>query len=119
MVEPPTYRQLTAVVSAYASPGFRTSEVREQVLAALYRMFHPLRGGSNGTGWPLGRAVLAQEVAVMLATLPGVDMSRELNVQLFPDTAGRGGGRQGGVERLELGSTELILSFDHQVRIRR
>jgi hypothetical protein len=56
---------------------------------------------------------------VMLAALPGLDMSRELSVQLFPDAAGRSGGRQGGVERLELAPTELILSFDHQVRIRR
>jgi predicted phage baseplate assembly protein len=119
LVQPPTYRQLTVVVSGRASAGSRPPEVREEVLAALYRMFHPRRGGPNGTGWPLGRAVLAQEVAVQLATLPGLDMTRELSVQLFPDAAGRGGGRQGGVERLELGPTELILSFDHQVRVRR
>lgn len=119
MVEPPTYRQLTVVVSAHATAGSRPSEVRDQVLSALYRMFHPRRGGPNGTGWPLGRAVLAQEVAVMLAALPGLDMSRELSVQLFPDAAGRSGGRQGAVDRLELAPTELILSFDHQVRIRR
>ena len=120
VVEPPTYRQLTVVVSAHARPGFRSAAVREDVLRALNTFLHPLRGGPDGTGWPLGRAVQAQEVTVVLAGVPGLDMSRELSVQLFPDTAGRAAGQQGNrVERFELGPTELIFSFEHQVRVRR
>jgi predicted phage baseplate assembly protein len=120
VVEPPGYRQLTVVVSAFARPGYPPPDVRDEVLGALNRLFHPLRGGPDGTGWPLGRAVQAQEVALVLAALPGIDMSRELAVQLFPDTAGRAAGQAGGrVERVELAPTELIFSFEHQVRIRR
>ncbi len=120
VVEPPTYRQLTVVVSAYARSGFRNADVRNDVISALNRFFHPLRGGPDGTGWPLGRAVQAQEVTVVLAGVPGLDMSRELSVQLFPDTVGRTGAQQADrVERFELGPTELVLSFEHQVRVRR
>ncbi|HEU5266827.1 MAG TPA: putative baseplate assembly protein, partial [Jatrophihabitans sp.] len=120
VVEPPTYRQLTVVVSAHARPGFRGPAVRDDVISALNTLFHPLCGGPDGTGWPLGRAVQAQEVTVVLAAVPGLDMSRDLSVQLFPDTAGRAGGQQGNrVERLELGPTELVFSFEHQVRVRR
>jgi predicted phage baseplate assembly protein len=120
VVEPPTYRQLTVVVSAHARPGFRTAEVRDDVVRALNYLFHPLHGGPDGTGWPLGRAVQAQEVTVVLAGVPGLDMSRDLSVQLFPDAAGRGGGPPGTrVERLELGPTDLVYSFEHQVRVRR
>lgn len=120
VVEPPAYRQLTVVVSAFARPGFPAADVREDVLGAVNRLLHPLHGGPDGTGWPLGRAVQAQEVSLVLAALPGIDMSRELSVQLFPDAAGRAAGQPGGrVERVELGPTELVFSFEHQVRIRR
>ncbi len=120
VAEPPTYRQLTAVVSAHARPGFRPQDVRDAVLSTLNRLFNPVTGGPEGTGWPLGRAVQAQEVAVVLAGVSGVDMSRELTVQLFPDAAGRGAGQQDSrVDSFELGPTELVLSFEHQVRVRR
>jgi hypothetical protein len=120
IVEPPAYRQLTVVVSAYARPGFGAVEVREDVLREVNRLFHPLVGGPEGTGWPLGRAVQAQEVAVALAAVAGVDMTRELSVQLFPDAAGRAAGAGNDrVERFELGPTDLVFSFEHQVRVRR
>ena len=120
VVEPPSYRQLTVVVSAFARPGLVPQDVRDDVLRELNRLFHPLHGGLEGAGWPLGRAVQVQEVAVALAAVPGVDMTRELSVQLFPDTAGRAAGAGNSrVERFELGPTELIFSFEHQVRVRR
>src|SRR5262249_248741 len=63
VVEPPTYRWLTVVVSAHARPGFRSDDVRDEVLAAMYRLFHPLIGGPDEQGWPFGRSVQAHEVA--------------------------------------------------------
>jgi predicted phage baseplate assembly protein len=118
VVEPPSYRWLTVVVSARARPGFRPDDVRDDVLAAIYRLFHPLVGGPDGLGWPFGRSVQAHEVAAVLARLIGVDMSRELSVQLFPSDAGGVAGRHGErVERLDLQPTELVYSFEHQVRV--
>jgi hypothetical protein len=106
------------VVSAHARGGFPAEDVRQQVLAAMYRLFHPLLGGPDGDGWPFGRSVQSHEVAAVLAGLGGVDMSRELTVQLFPADNGGVGGRHGQrVERLDLGPTQLIYSYQHQVRV--
>ncbi len=118
IVEPPGYRWLTVVVSAHARPGFRPDAVRDDVLSAVHHLFHPLVGGPDGTGWPFGRSVQAHEVAAVLARLSGVDMSRELTVQLFPAEAGGVAGQHGPrVDRLDLGPTQLVHSYQHQVRV--
>jgi predicted phage baseplate assembly protein len=116
LVQPPAYRWLTVVVSVSARRGYRAEDVQNDVLTAVYELFHPLRGGPDGAGWPFGRSVQSHEVAAVLARLPGVDMSRELSVQLFP--ADSGTRRRGApVDRLDLGPTELVYSYEHQVRV--
>ncbi len=118
LVQPPDYVWLTAVVRLSARPRFDAGEVRTEVLRALYRLYHPLIGGPDGTGWPFGRSVQSHEVHAALARIPGVDMSREVNVALFPAEADSG--RRGGVvERMDLPETGLVYSFDHQVRVTR
>ena len=116
LVQPPDYLWLTAVVRLSARPRFDPGDLRNDVLRALYRLFHPLVGGPDGTGWPFGRSVQSQEVYAALARIPGVDMSRTVDVALFPaevDTGTRGAA----VERLDLPDTGLIYSFDHQVKV--
>ena len=54
------------------------------MLRALYRLYHPLFGGPDGTGWPFGRSVQSHEVHAALARIAGVDMSREVSVALYP-----------------------------------
>jgi predicted phage baseplate assembly protein len=116
VVQPPQYRWLTAVVSVTARRGFRPEDVQRDVLAAIYGLLHPLTGGPDRTGWPFGRSVQSHEIAAVLARLPGVDMSHELSVQLFPaDAVTRRRGTP--VERLDLDPTELVYSFEHQVRV--
>jgi predicted phage baseplate assembly protein len=117
VVEPPEYRWLTVVVSVSARRPYRADDVQRDVLAAIYTLFHPLDGGPDGAGWPFGRSVQSHEVAAVLARLPGVDMSHELSVQLFPaDAVTRRRGAP--VERLDLGPMELVFSYEHQVRVR-
>jgi predicted phage baseplate assembly protein len=118
LVQPPDYLWLTAVVSLSSRPRFDPSEVRTDVLRALFQLYHPLVGGPDGTGWPFGRSAQAHEVHAALARIPGVDMAREVQVELFPaeDETGR---RMGAVERMDLPPTGLIYSFDHQVRVTR
>ncbi len=118
LVQPPDYVWLTAVVSLKARPRFDTGAVRTEVVQALYRLYHPLFGGPDGTGWPFGRSVQAHEVHAALARIPGVDMAREVKVQLFPAEP-HTGQRGAAVQRLDLPETALIYSFEHQVRVSR
>jgi predicted phage baseplate assembly protein len=118
LVQPPTYVWLTAVVSVSARPRFDPGEVRTEVLRALYHLYHPLLGGPDGTGWPFGRSVQSHEVHAALARIPGVDMAREVRVQLFP--ADPQTGRRGDeVTRLDVAETALVFSYEHQLRVSR
>jgi predicted phage baseplate assembly protein len=110
-VEPPDYRGLTAVVDLSASRGFKPAEVRTDVLRALYRLYHPLT-------WPFGRSVQSHEVHAALARIPGVDMSKEVSVALYPAEAATGR-RSEAVDRMDLPATGLVYSYDHQVRVTR
>lgn len=115
IVQPPDYSWLTAVVRVFARSRFDSAEVRLDVLRALYGWFDPLSGGPDGTGWPFGRSVQVHEVNAALARIPGVDMSRDVEVALYPADASHRRGAQ--VQRLDLPDTGLVYSFDHQVRV--
>lgn len=115
VVQPADYSWLTAVVRLSARPRYDASAVRLDVLRALYGWFDPLIGGPEGTGWPFGRAVQVHEVNAALARIPGVDMSGDVEVALYPaDPTGRRGAQ---VQLLELPRTGLVYSYDHQVRV--
>jgi predicted phage baseplate assembly protein len=118
LVAPPDYVGLTVVVDLTARPRFDPDEVNEDVLRAIYQLFHPLTGGPDGTGWPFGRSVLSHEVHAALARIAGVEMGQEINVSLFPADASTGR-RSSPVQRLDLPPTGLVFSYEHQVRVRR
>ena len=118
LVAPPAYVGLTAVVDVSARARFDRDEVRQDVLRALYDLFHPLTGGPDGTGWPFGRSVQSHEVHAALARISGVDMAQEISVALFPADAATGR-RSEPVQRLDLPATALVFSYEHQVRVRR
>lgn len=46
--------------------------------AALEQFFHPLHGGPDGNGWPIGRAVYRSEVLALLNDLDGVSHLEEM-----------------------------------------
>jgi predicted phage baseplate assembly protein len=117
MVQWAGYRGVTAVVSLAARAGHAGPDVRTAVLQALYGYLHPLRGGPDGRGWPLGRRLHGRELVGVLAAVPGVDLGQEVTVQLFPADPATGR-REGPVDWLGPGPDELVLSYDHQVRVR-
>jgi predicted phage baseplate assembly protein len=114
----PEYRWLTVIVSLSSRPLFDPEEVRTDVLRALYRLYHPLMGGPDGTGWPFGRSAQSYEVYAALARIPGVDLSRNIRVELRPADAADGR-HLPAVERMDLPATGLVFSYDHQVRVTR
>jgi predicted phage baseplate assembly protein len=118
LVQPPAYTWLTAVVLLRSRPGSDPAEVRNDVQRALYRLYHPLIGGEDGKGWPFGRPVHLQEVHAALARITGVDMSRDIDVKLYPAEA-ETGRHFDEVQRLDLPPTGLVYSYNHDVRVTR
>ena len=114
VVEPPIYRGVTVVARLQARSRSDPARLQDEALEALYRYFHPIEGGPDGTGWPFGRAVLSGEVFAALQGLRGTEMVDD--VRIFgadPVTGERGKA----TERLEVEPHALVFSYDHQVLV--
>ena len=95
-----------AQVQAYARSD--RGDVRQRVVAALDRFFHPLRGGPDGSGWPFGRDVYRSEVLQVLDETPGVD--HVVTLELIA-----GGGAQCG--NLCIGPMGLVAAGTHEIEV--
>jgi hypothetical protein len=99
-----------------ALPGFDREQLRDNVIRAMNLLLHPLKGGFDGRGWPLGRAVQPHEVSAALAWVGGVDLSEEVDLKLFEVDASDATANQP-VPRLMLPRNGLVLSVKPSVRI--
>jgi predicted phage baseplate assembly protein len=116
MIEPPAYQWVTVVARVSALPGFAHTQVQDDVQRALNRLLHPLKGGPDGTGWPIARPVQVHEVTAALAWIPGVNMADEVVIKLFPADPSTGERGQP-VDRIPLARNALVYSYRHQVRV--
>ncbi|MGH8930857.1 MAG: putative baseplate assembly protein [Egibacteraceae bacterium] len=115
VVEPPIYQGITVVARLRARPRADPEVVQRDALSALYRYFHPIRGGPEATGWPFGRPVHIGEVYGALQRTPGVELVED--ARLYPaDPITRQRGEQ--TQRLELDARALVFSYEHQVQVR-
>ncbi|MEU9948470.1 putative baseplate assembly protein [Streptomyces sp. NPDC047939] len=111
IVEPPAYVGVT-VVAELVAEAVDADRVRAEALDALFRHIDPLRGGTDGTGWPFGRPVQYGEIFAVLQAVPGVRLVDE--VRLFP--ADPLTGRRGGAaDRIDVAANALVFSHQHQV----
>ena len=118
VVEPPAYRGITVVVTIALLPGFPREQAKNDVLRALNGLLHPLKGGPDGTGWPIGRAVQVHEVTAALARIPGVNMAEKVTVQLFPVDPSTGQRSREPVDVIPLARNELVYTYGrHSVRV--
>jgi len=115
-VEPPAYRGLKIAVRLSALPGFDREQLRDKVIRSLSLLFHPLKGGQDGKGWPLGRAVQPHEVSAALAWVGGVDLSEEVDIKLFEaDVSGATANQP--VPRLMLPRNGLVFCLKPSLRV--
>jgi predicted phage baseplate assembly protein len=68
----PRYRRIAVEARIHAERGVDCGALRQEAAAALAAFFHPLAGGPDGAGWPVGRHVYRSEVLAVLNALPGV-----------------------------------------------
>ncbi|HYM50052.1 MAG TPA: putative baseplate assembly protein [Candidatus Limnocylindrales bacterium] len=111
-IEPPVYRGVTVVAKLRARATASPARLQEEALEALYRYFHPVEGGPDGTGWPFGRPVHVGEVYSVLQGLRGTELIED--ARLFgadPLTGQRGQA----VQRLQIEPHALVFSYEHQV----
>jgi hypothetical protein len=68
----PSYQTVHVGVGVEAVPGRDLPPIREAVRDAVKRFLSPFTGGFSETGWPLGRAVRADELLAVAARIDGV-----------------------------------------------
>lgn len=69
----PRYLKIGVRVKIRINADVLEQDVRKITLDELHAYFHPLTGGTQGTGWPLGRNVYVSDIYALLDKLPGVD----------------------------------------------
>jgi predicted phage baseplate assembly protein len=79
----PTY--LPIGVEAVVTPrdASEAGGVEARVRAALAGFLHPLAGGPEADGWPLGRDVYLSDVAAIIEAVDGVDYVEALHLLLY------------------------------------
>jgi hypothetical protein len=83
IVTGPGYLEVAVRARIKAFDAADTTRLRRNIADALDAFFHPLRGGPDRTGWPLGRDVFRAEVMQVIDETAGVDhvLSLELHVE--------------------------------------
>lgn len=72
-VRPPEYVDVPITVDAVSRNLDDNLALRNRIEAALLDYFHPLHGGDDGRGWPLGRALYRADVFQLLHAIEGLD----------------------------------------------
>jgi hypothetical protein len=112
-------------VSATLHAAHTAGDVRTAAQEALDRFFHPLHGGEDGQGWPLGRDVLESEVLAVLADVAGVAFADELLIRVGGEEPARpcscgsadSPGRGSSCGNLGLCGIQLVESRAHPLRV--
>ena len=109
VVTGPEYVEVGIIAEVKAFTGQSKVAITSAVEAALREFLDPLRGGPDGTGWPLGRDVYISEVVEVMVGVPGVD--HVLNLQLAVP------GCEPQCGNLCLGPLALTVSGTHQIKV--
>ena len=75
-LEEPDYIGVKVEIEVILEPGYNDleakTEIRDRLLASLYRFLNPLTGGIEGLGWVLGRPVYASDIVSLCRNFTGV-----------------------------------------------
>lgn len=108
----PTYRQVRVVAEVVIAPDADLAQVRSSVAATVLSFLHPLRGGSDGQGWPFGATIYSSDLFRVVLGVSGVLRIRDNQLTVNLDDE-----RQPFCRDVELGVGELIEALDPDLRL--
>jgi hypothetical protein len=77
----PKYKKVTKLSGRLQiRAGFDLTAVTDAVYTALVDFFHPIRGGSDGTGWPMGDDIFVGDLYDLILDMEGVRRASELQI---------------------------------------
>jgi hypothetical protein len=80
LVIAPRYRRLAVHATLHLRAGADARATRERAARALDDWLDPLRGGPDGSGWPIGRTAYRDELLARLALVDGVALVSALGL---------------------------------------
>jgi hypothetical protein len=114
MVQRAAYQGVTVVALLRGRPWADLDRLQKTATEALYDYLHPLTGGTDGTGWPFGRAVHVGEIYALLHGIPATEMVEDL--RLFPANP-LTGERGSAAQQVDVAPNALVFSYEHQVLV--
>jgi len=105
----PTYLEVGVRAKVRSAPMTDKSAIQQRIVQALDTFFHPLEGGPDRAGWPLGRDVYRSEVLQVIDQVGGVEHV------LAMDLMAAGGEPQCG--NICLSPTWLTIAGKHQIEV--
>ena len=105
----PSYQLVRADVDLIALNSSDLAQVKQDVETSLTDFFHPLRGGVNGLGWPLGAPIFYSRVYQRVLSVPGVDRINALKISLD-------GVEQPECKDVPIRASSLLYSTGHDVK---
>jgi hypothetical protein len=109
-VAPPKYKQIHIEASVVATPTANPAKVRADVETELSRYFHPLEGGPDGQGWPMGGDVFYSEVFRVALNVDGVRTVNDMRIVVDGERLGR-------CEDAKIEDDFLIFSDGHDIKV--
>lgn len=108
----PAYRLVRIEADVVIAASADLAEVKHGVEDALTRYFHPLDGGSDGTGWPFGGEIFYSSVLRVLLQVPGVERIRDNQLLIWLDEE-----RQTFCRDVPINIGELLYTQGHDIRV--
>lgn len=105
----PDYVEVSVRARVKAFPGVAKTGLQQKILTALNKFLHPLTGGPDATGWPMGRDVYRSEVMQLIDQVVGVD--NLIKLELVRD------GCDPQCGNICLGPTSLVVAGNHVVEV--
>ena len=109
-VAPPRYSLIKVVAQVVAQSTSNAARVKAETEAALTTYLHPLEGGEDGQGWPLGGMVRASDLFRVVFQVDGVATVEDLRIVID-------GSEKGLCRNAEIPADYLVYSDGHDISV--